>query len=540
MSSNDQQVIDHLLRVRAAEESFLGFVQLMQPDWKLANFQHTLIDHLDNLEKNTLDVDCLLITMPPRHAKSTFGTVFFPSYFMARDPRRFTMSCSYNSQLSLDFGRQVREVVEDKRVAQAFPNFRLSQEARAADVWRTQDRGGYFAVGIGGTTSGRPANILLVDDPLKSRDDAESVTQRNKVWNYYTSALTTRLQPQDNGHPPKQIIILTRWHPDDLAGRLMETEDWAEGRWRHINFQAITERTTGKLIARKALPKSDKRRVSEDAYETLPEEDRLVDETERVALWPERFSLHDLYLKERMNAREFASLYQQQPYIEGGNLIKSEWWRYYPRDLPPAPDGSRILAPENFVATVIGVDTAFKKTETADYSVAVVASMDRLGDIYIMDILRSKFDFPELKQAMIRLNTVWRGRGLRAIYIEDKASGQSLIQELRRESGMSIIPYKTVNDKVARVNSILPLIEGGRVFLPEEAPWLDKFIAESLAFPEGANDDQVDALTIALDSLSRTHISADHWNIHSTLDQSGSLSSLMDDTKSNWKGWGLS
>ena len=115
---------------------------------------------------------------------------------------------------------------------------------------------------------------------------------------------------------------------------------------------------------------------------------------------------------------------------------------------------------------VIGVDTAFKKTETADYSVAVVAGMDKNGDIYIVDIIRGKYDFPELKQMLVRLNTKWRGKGLRAMYIEDKASGQSILQELKRESGMSVIPYKVVHDKVARVNAILPLIEGGRIFIP--------------------------------------------------------------------------
>ena len=533
-----QEVARYLLRLRDASESFRGFVKLMQPDWELASFQEELIDVLDNLEKGELGADNLLITMPPRHAKSTFGTIYFPSYFMARNPSRYVMSCSYNSQLATDFGRQIRGVVEDKAIPQAFPDFKLSQDSRAADVWRTEDNGAYFAVGIGGTTSGRPANLLIVDDPVKSREDAESMTQRNKTWNYYTSALATRLQPEQNGTRPKQIVILTRWHPDDLAGRLQQTEDWEEGRWKHVNFQAIKTVRSGK-ISRRELPETDSRYIEPGELTKLAPGKRTVDIHEEESLWPERFTLEDLKRRERLNPREFASLYQQRPYIEGGNIIKTEWWQKYPKD----------LSPESFMTLVIGVDTAFKKTETADYSVAVVAGMDKNGDIYIVDIIRGKYDFPELKQMLVRLNTKWRGKGLRAMYIEDKASGQSILQELKRESGMSVIPYKVVHDKVARVNAILPLIEGGRIFIPEQAEWLDSFIDETVTFPGGNHDDQVDAMTIAVDVLSRTSISPDAWSLHTDASQSlnnanlkalgDSLTRKVDKKAHEWKGWGL-
>lgn len=538
-TTSQREAAKYLLKLRDAQENFLGFVKLNYPDWELADFQLELIDALDRLEKGTLGTNNILITMPPRHAKSTFGTVLFPSYFMARSPSRFTMSCSYNSQLSIDFGRQVRTVVEEKSINQAFPDFGLSKDSRSAEVWRTEHGGAYFAVGVGGTTSGRPANLLLVDDPIKSREDAESMTQRNRTWNYYTSALATRLQPEADGSPPKQIVILTRWHPDDLAGRLQQTEDWAEGRWTHINFPAI------KSI--KAKTKTSRRLLPEDHPMYLPagqlpnnSSKRSIYLEEDAALWPERFSLEELKRRERLNPREFASLYQQSPYILGGNIIRTEWWQKYPTD----------LAPENFQTLIITADTAFKKTETADYSVAVVAGLDRNGDIYIVSILRGKYDFPELKQRLIQLNNRWRGRGLRAMYIEDKASGQSLLQELKRESGMAVIPYKVNTDKVARVNSILPLIQGGRVFLPEEADWLDAFIDESVSFPNGNHDDQVDATTMAIDILSRTSVSPEAFALHGDaaqslnnvkdIDQSfgKSLSAHISKAKSKWAGWG--
>lgn len=538
------QVAKYLLKLRDAADSFEGFVRLIYPDWKLADFQLELIHALDALEKDQLTnadgtpVHNLLITMPPRHAKSTFGTVLFPSYFMARNPTRYIMSCSYNAQLATDFGRQVRAVVENKQINQAFPDFTLSTESRAADVWRTEVGGAYFAVGVGGTTSGRPANLLLVDDPIKSREDAESMTQRNKTWNYYTSALATRLQPESRGNPPKQIVILTRWHPDDLAGRLQQTEDWKEGRWKHINFPAI-KTVRGEPIRRNRLPEDhpDYLPVSKINYVTKSK--RVIYQDAEAPLWPERFPLEDLKRRQRLNPREFASLYQQQPYIEGGNIIKTEWWQKYPAD----------LSPENFVSLVITADTAFKKTETADYSAVCIAGMDRNGDIYVVDMVRRKWDFPELKQNLIRINNRWRGRGLRALYIEDKASGQSLIQELKRESGMSVIPYKVVHDKVARVNAILPLIEGGRVFLPEAADWLDDFIDEAVSFPNGNHDDQVDAFTIAMDVLSKTNVSPEAWSLHSDPFQSlnhlddksfgKSLNTSVTKTASKWQGWGL-
>ena len=535
-----REVAKYLLRLRDAGDSFKGFVRLVYPDWILADFQLELIDALDQLERGTLGVNNLLITMPPRHAKSTFGTILFPSYFIARNPQRYVMSCSYNSQLATDFGRQIRTVVEDKAIPQAFPDFHLSTDSRAADVWRTEEGGAYFAVGIGGTTSGRPANLLLVDDPIKAREDAESMTQRNKTWNYYTSALATRLQPEQDGTPPKQIIILTRWHPDDLAARLMASDDWQEGRWKHINFPAIQSSSTGKKISRRLLPPDHPQYLPPGELSKLAPGKRQVVITEEAPLWPERFPLDDLRRRERLNPREFASLYQQQPYIEGGNIIKTEWWQRYPAD----------LSPENFSTLIIAADTAFKKSESADYSVAITAGMDRNGDIYIVDILRGKYDFPELKQRLIRLNNRWRGRGLRALYIEDKASGQSLIQELKRESGISVIPYKVVHDKVARVNAILPIIEGGRVFLPEQSEWLDPFIDECVTFPGGNHDDQVDAATMAIDILSRTSISPDAWtfatdpsqslnNQHADTAFGKSLRTTMNPSQSKWSGWGI-
>jgi predicted phage terminase large subunit-like protein len=537
MTADLRSAARHLLALRKAQESFLGFVRLHHPQWDIPGFHLDLIHKLDLFEKDQLGVNNLLVTMPPRHSKSTYSTVLFPSYYMARDPRRFVMSCSYNAELATGFGREIRQTVENNLTAQAFPNFVLNARLTAADSWRTESGGLYNAVGIGGTTSGRPANLLIIDDPIKAREDAESMTQRNKTWNYYTSALATRLQPTHDNRPAKQLVILTRWHPDDIAGRLMETDDWHEGRWEHINYQAITTEVRHTRVLRTELPPDHPLFVdptrAEDEGATHPAGDpahpasdpaaqaaqaaqaahdpyTTLTETVEHPLWPERFPLAELKRRQRLNPHDFASLYQQEPFVRGGNLIRSSWWRSYPSDLNPT----------NLQTLIIAIDTAFKRNESADFSVALTAGMDATGDIYIVDVLRLRLDYPDLKQRLVTLNNRWRGRGLRGLYIEDKASGQSIIQDLKRGTGMAVIPYKVRGDKVARVQSVLPLIEGGRVHLPESAPWLDQFIEETQTFPTARHDDQVDALAMALDVLSRTTLTPEALSMHIDIGQS--------------------
>lgn len=472
-----------LLELQRASSSYLHFLQFLYPKRVFAPFQLRLISILDQLERRTLRhpaghlIRNVLVTFPPRHGKSDYGTVHFPAYFLGRDARRHCMTSSYNGTLAKGFGRKVRDICSTSSFHTLFPDFHISSDSRAQEAWSTESGGQYFGIGLAGTTSGRPANLLVVDDPIKSRVDADSMTTRNRVWDFYTSALDSRLQPEEDGSPPIQLIILTRWHPDDLAGRIMQLDEWSQGHWLHIDFPALTQ-----------VPNSDP--------------------PQYTALWPERFPVAELLRKRARNPREFEALYQQRPYILGGNLIKSEWWRRYttPHDA--------------YLSVIITADTAFQRTVNSDYTVLMVLGLTREGDIHILNVQRGKWEFPDLKRRLIALNSVWRGKGLRATYIEDRASGQSLIQELRRESGIAVIPHKVVNDKEARTNSVLPIIEGGRVYLPESAPWLDDFVNECSQFPSSTNDDQVDALTIGLDVLSRTAVSPESINLAFDLHQS--------------------
>jgi predicted phage terminase large subunit-like protein len=425
---------------------------------------------------------------------------------MLRKPAREIMVAGYNDALASTCGRSTRDIVTDKRASKPFPSFELNRETRAVDFWKTMQKGAYYAVGMGGTTTGRGANILMVDDPYKTREEAESKTIRQKIWSFYTASLITRLQPDVDGQPAIQIVTHTRWHPDDIGGRILESEEFKNGEWIHLNFAALREKDTSVYISRSDLPQDDPRYIPQTSevngkkrklmHKHVKPSDRLVlQKPKQVALWPERFPVEYLLkTKKAIGDREFEALFQQNPYIIGGNIMKESWFRRYgPEELPT-----------NFHAVVIAADTAFKAKTQNDYSVAIVGGVTDTGDIYVLSVYRDKLDFPALKKKVIGINATWRGKGLRGWWVEDKASGQSLIQELKANSGVIMLPWKPgSDDKVNRLNSITPLVEGGRVYLPKDALWLEEFLAELVAFPAVKNDDQVDAFVILMDVLSR-------------------------------------
>lgn len=489
------------------------------PDFVRADFQEELVKTLDLLEKDELinshgvPIRKLLITMPPRHAKSFYGTINFPAYCMMRDPTREIMVAGYNSELAATFGRQTREIVTNPANLKSFPKFKLSQESRAVDFWKTVEGGAYYAVGMGGTTTGRGANILIVDDPYKTREEADSTVKRNKIWDFYTASLLTRMQPHRNGKPPILIVTHTRWNPDDIGARIMESDEFKRGEWFHLNYPAIRTIESGVEIKRSDLPKDDPRYIPariivNGKYVNITssymnKSNKYVSCEREVALWPERFPLKELKkIRERIGDREFEALYQQNPYVLGGNIIKISWFKRY------TPE----TCPTEFHAIVIGLDTAFKTKSWNDFSVITVAGITELGDIYILKVYREKLEYPDLKRKLVNINSVWRGRGLRGWYVEDAASGQSLIQDMRHGSSLTILPWKPgTNDKTNRCTSITPIIEGGRVFIPEEADWLDDWEVELSQFPSGKHDDQVDSLVIVIDVASKMVVTGEKF-----------------------------
>lgn len=508
-----------MLKIKKAALSYPNFMDYNYPDFVRADFQEELVKTLDLLEKDELinshgvPIRKLLITMPPRHAKSFYGTINFPAYCMMRDPTREIMVAGYNSELAATFGRQTREIVTNPANLKSFPKFKLSQESRAVDFWKTVEGGAYYAVGMGGTTTGRGANILIVDDPYKTREEADSTVKRNKIWDFYTASLLTRMQPHRNGKPPILIVTHTRWNPDDIGARIMESDEFKRGEWFHLNYPAIRTIESGVEIKRSDLPKDDPRYIPariivNGKYVNITssymnKSDKYVSCEREVALWPERFPLKELKkIRERIGDREFEALYQQNPYVLGGNIIKTSWFKRY------TPE----TCPTEFHAIVIGLDTAFKTKSWNDFSVITVAGITELGDIYILKVYREKLEYPDLKRKLVNINSVWRGRGLRGWYVEDAASGQSLIQDMRHGSSLTILPWKPgTNDKTNRCTSITPIIEGGRVFIPEEADWLDDWETELSQFPSGKHDDQVDSLVIVIDVASKMVVTGEKF-----------------------------
>lgn len=514
MSVSQQQAAAQLLKIRRASESFPGFMDYVHGNlienspWP--PFMREFQEVLDLLEKDALvgkggrPVRQIIVNMPPRHAKSFNGTVNFPGYCLMRKPHREVMIGAYNAELAATFGRGTRDIVTNPRLGKAFPKVELSRETRAVDFWKTTDGGAYYAVGMNGTTTGRGANALIIDDPYKSREEAESLIARRKVWDYYVSGFRSRLQPDRDGQPAFVIVTHTRWHPDDLTGRIMETPEFKSGEWLHFNFQALSVKERGVYVSRSDLPADDPRFMPPTIVDAegqpvrsnalLDTADRNVSAEHEAALWPERFPVEWLKAqRSTIGEREFAALYQQQPYVAGGNIFKEKWFkRYNPAELPP------------FAAMVFGVDTAFKAKTTNDYSVFTRAAVTEAGDIYVLRVWREKMEYPDLKRMAINLNATYRGQGLRGFYIEDAASGQPLIQELQRDSGVPVIPWKPgASDKTVKYNAAAPLVEAGRVFIPDEADWLDDWLQEIVTVPSAKNDDQADSFVICLDVLSR-------------------------------------
>jgi predicted phage terminase large subunit-like protein len=417
----------------------------MCPDFRVAKHHRVLIDTLEQVERGA--IKRLMVFMPPRHGKSLTASCIFPAWFLGRNPRRSVIAASYGAELAEDFGRRVRNFMSDPLHAAIFPECKLSADSAAQRRFDTTAGGSYYAVGRGGAVTGRGADLLLLDDLLKDSEEARSETIRRSMHDWFQHVAYTRLAPGG-----ALVLIQTRWHDDDLPGRLLR--EHADENWQVICMPAIAE---------------------------VDDEFRQVGE----ALWPEKFPVEMLkMIRNAIGGSAWDSLYRLQPSAAEGAVFKREWWRFFSEQ----PACKRIVQ---------SWDTAFKSGAENDFSVCTTWGVTQSG-YYLLWVWRDRVEFPELKRRMSWLANQWKPS---QILIEDRASGQSLIQELRHSTRLPIIPIKVDTDKLARAQSVTPLIEAGRVFLPESAPWLNDFIDELAAFPKGTHDDCVDSVTQALNYL---------------------------------------
>lgn len=449
---NEKDAIYKLMADRELAKRYLiDFTQLTFPEYKPSWHHILLAAELEKVEKG--EIDRLIILMPPRHGKSELASIRFPAWYLGKNPDNNIITCSYNSTLAAKFGMKARNLVQSDIYHNIFGNIKIRDDSRAKQVWNLENhRGSYIAAGVGGGITGLGGNVLIIDDPIKNADEANSQTYRDRVWNWYTSTAYTRLE-----NPGAIIIILTRWHEDDLAGRLLAAEKKGGDIWKLLKLPAIAE---------------DK------------EDHRLEGEP----LWQDKFNLTKLKRIKRVTGnRDFESLYQQNPSAQKGEILKRAWWKYY-KETPKAY--------ERIIQTW---DTAFEKGKNNDYSVCQTWMETKEG-FYLIDIWREKVEFPELKRQTIALYNKYKPS---VVLIEQKASGHSLIQELKRETKIPIKEIKPDKDKITRVYAITPTIESGNVFLNENANWLHDFIDECSKFPNSKHDDQVDAMSQALNYLRR-------------------------------------
>ena len=395
------------------------------------------------------EVKRLIITMPPRSLKSICASVAFPAWVLGRDPTRKIIAASYSQDLTNKHARDCRAVMESPWYAGAFPETRISATKNTEAEFETTKRGFRLGTSVGGTLTGRGGNLIIIDDPLKA-DDALSETERGRVNQWFDNVLYSRL---DNKARDVIVIVMQRLHVDDLVGHVMSKEDWTV-----LDIPAIAEQNQRYQLSA----------------------DRAQLRQAGAVLHPEREPREALdKLRSNLGTDIFLAQYQQTPVPPGGGMIKWDWFRFY--DVPLERSQGTYLTQS--------WDTASKASELSSWSVCTTW-LAKGNDHYLLDLCRERLDYPDLKRRVAAEAERWKPN---AVLIEDKGSGIQLIQELRKDGRIQPVAIKPEGDKILRASAQSAKIEGGHVFLPCEAPWLEAFKTEVIQFPQGRWNDQVDS-----------------------------------------------
>ena len=429
-----------------ARDSFLEYIHHIWPSFIEGDHHRIIADKLTRVAKGELKR--LIVNMPPRHTKSEFASIYFPSWVMGLKPDMKIMQTTHTADLSINFGRKVRNLMDSDEYSKIFPKVSLAADSKSAGKWQTSQGGEYFAAGVGGAIAGRGADLLIIDDP-HSEQDAMSINLLDSCYEWYTSGPRQRLQPGGS-----IVIVMTRWNTADLTGRLLtrQTETHSD-QWEVVELPAIFE-DSGNV------------------------------------LWPEFWKKEELdAVKASIPVSKWNAQYQQNPTSEEGAIIKREWWQLWEAEDPPAC---------HYV--IQSYDTAFSKKETADYSAittwGVFSPQEGMGDaIILLDAQKGRWDFPELK-AIAQEQYVEFSPDM--VLIEAQASGTPLTHELRA-MGIPVVNYRPSrgNDKMTRVHAASPVFEAGMVWSPDRI-FADEVIEECAAFPFAPHDDYVDTTTQAI------------------------------------------
>ncbi|RDE25139.1 hypothetical protein DV711_06175 [Motiliproteus coralliicola] len=445
-----------LAKREASRRFLLPFVERFSPDY-MAGWVHK--DICRRLEKFSDDVAAkksprLMLFMPPRHGKSELASKTFPAWHLGRHPHHEVIASSYSGALAMDFSRKVRELLRDAAYRTVFRDSALDKNSQSAERWNTTAGGGYVAAGVGGPITGRGAHVLIIDDPIKNAEDADSEAARESLWNWYTSTAYTRLAPGGG-----VLIILTRWHDDDLAGRLLKKQEEGGEPWEVIRYPALA--------------------TEQELYRS-----------QNQALHPERYDEAALNrIRDAVGSRVWSALYQQNPVPdEGDYFTKDMIYRYDINDLPAISDMRFYTA----------WDLAIGKNESNDYSVGITVGIDRQRKLWVVDIRRGRWNSKEIVDQILDCWDVWRSEktGIEKGHIE-MAIGPYLEEEIVRR-GYTAFFYEGLppgrRDKALRARPIQGMMQRGMVLFRQRCDRAQELINELLRFPNGTHDDQVDAL----------------------------------------------
>lgn len=428
------------LQTSAAQSSLIRFTEYTNPLYQRASHHELIAEKLEAVERG--EIDRLMIFMPPRHGKSELASKRFPAWCLGRQPNRQIIAASYNSDLANDFGRNVRNLVAEPEFSQVFPDVTLAADSQATNRMNTNKGGTYVAAGVGTAVTGRGAHIALIDDPFKDREEADSERRRDLVWDWYRSTLYTRLMPGG-----AIVLIQTRWHEDDLAGRLLEQEP---DQWEVLELPAIDKAG--------------------------------------AALWPEWYDIDALQrIKDTIGPREWSALYQQQPQPDEGTFFQRDWFKTW--DALPA---MRYYGTSDYAVTDGG----------GDYTVHRIWGIDAEGALYRVDGWRGQTTADVWIEEKLNLidkhkPLAWFGEG----GVIRRSIEPMLKRRMRERKSFCRLEWLTsAHDKPTRARSFQAMAASGRVYLEPGAD-----IAEHLVFPAGKHDDDVDCSSMIGQAIGQAH-----------------------------------
>ena len=435
-----------LERNEKCQNDFLTFVRAMWPEFIAGRHHKIIAEKFERVARGELKR--LIINMAPRHTKSEFASFLFPAWMMGRVPRMKIIQATHTTELAVNFGRKVKNLIEADEYREVFPDVKLAVDSKASGRWDTNKGGMYYAVGVGSNLAGRGGDLVIIDDP-HSEQTAMSANGFDDAWDWYTGGPRQRLQPGGS-----IVLVQTRWSEKDMTGQLLRSmaKDPLADQWEVVELPAIFE--SGEPC------------------------------------WPEYWSLEDLTaVKASIPTSKWNAQYQQNPTGEENAIIPREQWKRWDKTVVPQLE---------FV--IQSYDTAFSKRETADYSAITTWGVfypdeDGIPNLILLDSKKGRWDFPELKQVAFEQYGYWDPD---TVIIEAKASGMPLTQELR-QTGIPVVNFTPSKgaDKVTRVHAVSPLFEAGMVWAPDEV-FAEELIEEVAAFPNGEYDDLVDSMTQAL------------------------------------------